>query len=373
MDIVDPKIKNSVDGYNEAEVRFHIIDPIIRQLGYTNNDNVFLHLEEKLEYPYVFIGHKNKRKDLPLGFPDYRAGIKGRRGSFIVEAKSSTVGISKKDIEQAHSYAAHAQVGANYFLLSDGRSLSIYETLSGSNSEPICRLHFEEINRKFYEIENILSPSNLEKNCRVNYDKGLKLCAELGSSVEIRSGEYFVENWFYKIFIDDKDCTESVKISMPQILQLDRQLEALQRDYTLRVEDGKIYRGPSGRIFSNISFSGVTKNNHAGMKMLGIQEIELTTDSEFISLHVDSPTTFESTTNFSLKKGDMMPPMFGNAVALDKNVSGDMLVTTKMHKDNNSIVGDYSVISEYRFEFPMMGKVRFELNLVGTFILRLLA
>ena len=68
-----------------------------------------------------------------------------------------------------------------------------------------------------------------------------------------------------------------------------------------------------------------------------------------------------------------MPPMFGNAMALDKNVSGDMLVTTKMHKDNNSIVGDYSVISEYRFEFPMMGKVRFELNLVGTFILRLLA
>jgi hypothetical protein len=100
VQIITNEILNAVNNYKEAEVRFHIIDPIIRLLGYPGEDNVYLNLEETLEYPYVHIGRRSK-KDLPLGFPDYRAGLKGARGSFIIEAKAGNVPITSREIEQA--------------------------------------------------------------------------------------------------------------------------------------------------------------------------------------------------------------------------------------------------------------------------------
>ena len=138
MQIIADDIVEVASNYNETEVRFHIIDPILRRLGYPGDDSVYLNLEEKLEYPYVHIGRRSK-KDLPLGFPDYRAGLKGARGSFVVEAKAGNVQIGPQHVEQAHSYAAHAQVGANYFVLCNGKVFSVYQTLSGPDFAPIAR------------------------------------------------------------------------------------------------------------------------------------------------------------------------------------------------------------------------------------------
>lgn len=146
--------------YNETEIRFHIVDPIIRLLGYPGADDVYLILEEKLEYPYQHIGRRSK-KDLPLGRSDYRAGVKGARGSFVIEAKAGGVVIANKEVEQAHSYAAHAQVGANYFVLCNGSVLTVYETLSGPQASPVVELPLAEVNTRFHELENILEPSNL--------------------------------------------------------------------------------------------------------------------------------------------------------------------------------------------------------------------
>jgi hypothetical protein len=144
MEIDGQKAATDDAAYNEAEVRFHFIDPLMRKLGYPERDDVYFKLEEKLEYPYFHIGHKSKKKDQPLGFPDYRAGLKGRRGSFIVEAKAAKVGLSMHDVEQAHSYAAHAQVGANYFVLCDGIQFAIYETLSGPDKAPLVEMQVSE-------------------------------------------------------------------------------------------------------------------------------------------------------------------------------------------------------------------------------------
>lgn len=95
MQVISNDAANAAPHYNEAEIRFHIIDPIVRMLGYPGEDNVYLNLEEKLEYPYLHIGRRSK-KDLPLGFPDYRAGLKGARGSFITEAKAGSIPITSR-------------------------------------------------------------------------------------------------------------------------------------------------------------------------------------------------------------------------------------------------------------------------------------
>ncbi|WP_347313204.1 type I restriction enzyme HsdR N-terminal domain-containing protein [Defluviimonas sp. SAOS-178_SWC] len=371
MTIITPQVLEDVSSFNEAEVRFHVLDPLLRKLGYPGGDDVYLKLEEKLDYPYFFIGHTSKKKDLPLGFPDYRAGLKGRRGSFVVEAKAATVGLTEKDVEQAHSYAAHSQVGANYFVLSDGAQVAVYETLSGGQATPIILLKIDELDARFHELENVLSPANLEKNCRVNYDKGLKLCDGLGSSVKIHSGEYAMKDWAFRILIDEKDCTEALKASVPQIAEVDGQLAMMQKEFQLRVGEGLSKREADGRIVAEVSFVGVTKNNLAAMKLLGIDRMAFATNTQFISTSPDDPTIFESTADFSLEKGTMVPPLFGDAVPMDTNVKGDMFITARMHKDGDAILGEYAAVADYWLDVPMVDNMKMELDFIGTFVLRL--
>jgi predicted type IV restriction endonuclease len=147
MQVITDAAIEAAPTYNETEIRFHILDPIIRLLGYPGADDVYLILEEKLEYPYQHIGRRSK-KDLPLGRSDYRAGVKGARGSFVIEAKAGNVAIGGREVEQAHSYAAHAQVGANYFVLCNGSVLTVHETLSGPRASPVVEIALAEINSK---------------------------------------------------------------------------------------------------------------------------------------------------------------------------------------------------------------------------------
>lgn len=188
MQVITDAAMAAAPHYNEAEVRFHVLDPVMRILGYHDAVDAYLILEEKLEYPYLHIGRRSK-KDLPLGFADYRAGIKGARGSFVVEAKAGKIPITAKEVEQAHSYAAHAQVGASYFVLCNGSVLNVYETLSGPHTDPIVELPLSDLNARFHELENILSPSSLERNCRVAYDKKLKLAEDWGLLFSYEQGD----------------------------------------------------------------------------------------------------------------------------------------------------------------------------------------
>lgn len=358
--------------YNEAEIRLHIIDPILRNLGYLTGDGVYLKLEEKLDYPYFHIGHKSKKKDLPLGYSDYRAGLKGRRGSFIVEAKSGNTSITKKDVEQAHSYAAHAQVGANYFVLCGGFEICVYETLSGPEAAPIIYIPMTQINDRFHELENVLSPLSLAKNCAVEYDLDLKLCEGLASSVQVRSGEYDMSYWAYRIFINGTDCTEFIKTAWPALAEVDRQLAMIQNEFELKIADGLTERDPDGRINAHIHFSGVTKNNLEAMRLLGIEKMTFSTNEKFLSVDPSNPTIFESTSDFSLAKGTMVPPLFGDAVSADTDMTGDIFVAARMHKDEDSIVGEYVALANYWLNLPDVGDVTVELDVAGRFSLRLL-
>lgn len=372
MKIISNQILEALPLYNETEVRFHIVDPVLRKLGYPGEDDVYLKLEDKLEYPYFHIGHRNRNTDTPLGFPDYRAGLKGGRGSFIIEAKSTRVGLSEKDVEQAHSYAAHAQVGANYFVLCDGNKFVVYETLSGSQCEPIVAIQICDLDTRFHELENILSPNSLAKNCHVAYDAGLKLCDGLGSSAKILSGEYDMQDWAFRIYINDSDQTEAIKAAFPQIAEIDNQLAMMEREFELKVAGGLAERNAEGRIGARVNFSGVTRNSLAAMKLLGIDRMSFSTKEKFLSVDSNNPTVFESTADFALDKGTKVPPLFGDTVPIDADINGDIFITARMYKEDELLHGEYVALTDYRFGNPMIGAMKAEMDLIGKFSLRLL-
>ena len=360
-----------IHSFNEAEVRFHVIDPIMKALGYPGGPEVFIALEEKLEYPYYHIGRMSKKKDLPLGFPDYRAGLKGRRGSFIVEAKAATVELSPKDVEQAHSYAAHAQVGANYFVLCNGKSVEIHETLSGPTADPIVRMPISEIESRFHEIENILSPASLLKNCEVHYDKKLRLADGLGSVAHIRSGEYSIDDWRYKIFLNDVDQTELMKQFVPGLAKMESEMEMLVHDLPLRISGGGAERSDEGRIIAEVEFLGATKNNKDAMTILGIERVVFESDEEFISVDYNNPTIFESTKDFSVAQGTKVPPLFGQAVPIDLDVAGNIIINVRMIKEGSRVVGDYICVADYFSTISGTGPMRVEFDFDGKFYLEL--
>lgn len=371
MQIIADDTVKAAPSYNETEVRFHIIDPIIRLLGYPGDDNAYLYLEEKLEYPYMHIGRRSK-KDVPLGFPDYRAGLKGGRGSFVIEAKAGNVPITSLEVEQAHSYAAHAQVGANYFILCNGSAIAVYQTLSGSNAAPITTIPLSEIAERFHELQNILTPGNLAKNCQIKHDTRLKVAEGLGSLARIRSGHYLMSCYAYRILMDGADCTALIRQSAPQLSILDEQLELLKTAFELRVSGGVVERGVDGRLTAHVEFAGATIHNHQAMAIMGITEATFATADDFISIEPDNPTIFESLKDFTVSRGTLMPELFGGSSTIEGDVTGNMFIKAAMHFREGMLQGQYVSLSDQSVSFPGADfPLNIEMEVAGTFELTL--
>lgn len=370
MTIITKTVVEGLWDFNEAEIRVHILDPVIRRLGYLDGDDVYFKPEKKLEYPYYHIGHRSK-KDLPLGYPDYRAGLKGGKGSFIMEAKAANVEITQQDVEQAHSYAAHAQVGAKFFLLCDGTKLAIYETLSGPECPPITEIPVVDIDTRFHEIENVLSPARLRKYSHVEYDMKLKLCDGLGSSVGISSGLYDMDEWVVRFFLNGEDCTETARAMLPQLAVAEAQIEMMKNDFILKVAHGYAERDEQGLINARVKFDGATKGSMEGMKLLNIEEMAFATDSEFLSKDAENPTVFESTAEFSVPQGTMMPSLLGAPALMESQVDGDLFITARMHVEGAEIVGEYAAVTDYWSEIAGLGSLKIEFDIVGGFKLQL--
>lgn len=369
MQVITDAAIEAAQRYNESEIRFHILDPIIRLLGYPGAENVYLILEEKLEYPYVHIGRRSKR-DLPLGFCDYRAGVKGARGSFIVEAKRGDAPINAREVEQAHSYAAHAQVGANYFVLCNGSCIAVHATLSGPHVGPIVEIPLSQLNERFHEIENILSPTNLARNCCVVHDKKLKLAPGLASSVRIRSGLYKLLDCKLRFFSNEQDVTRLFEEIFTNNSQLEHQIELLKSTFELRVDDGRVERQDDGKIVAHLAFGGATVHNRQAMMILGINHVSFATRREFISIDPEEPTIFESLSDFKVARGTLMPQLLGGDALLTADVQGNMFIKAALHFADGKFQGQYIAMSDQRFDFPGMMPLLVKMDMAGKFDLQ---
>ena len=201
----------------------------------------------------------------------------------------------------------------------------------------------------------------------------LRLCKGLGSFAKIYSGVYNMSTWTFRICANDVDATENLKDAFPQFRKVDEQLDMLRNEFELRVSEGFVERDSDGRINSHVKFSGVTKNSLSGMKILGIDNIVFSTKDKNLSIDPTVPTVFESNKEFSIEKGTMVPPLFGNSIPVTVNIFGDIFITARMHKVDDTIIGEYTSLATYSTEVPGLGLMRLELDLIGKFSLKLVA
>ncbi len=147
--------------FNEADVREEILAPILKKLGYEPGTRNNLIREQSLRYPKSFLGRKNPHKDPELrGIADYVLEVDGLI-RWVLEAKAPSVVLSIDVIEQAWSYANHAEVRAVYFVICNGYTFSVFQTQHGPNADPIISIDHACLQSDFHILQSILGPDAL--------------------------------------------------------------------------------------------------------------------------------------------------------------------------------------------------------------------
>jgi hypothetical protein len=266
---------------NETDVREEILAPFIHRLGYrTGGDNQVLR-EIPLRYPYNYIGKKNHSKDPILrGKPDYILEAKGKV-RWVLEAKAPDQEISADILEQAWSYANHAEVRAVYFAISNGRVFQLYQTNKSPGGNPIFSINYEDFDKNFTQIENILSPlSILRDNPDIILDMGKPLAPGFRSIIKVVGG-----------YIN----YESNSVGIAAINQLQT-----------AVTEGDVQRNESGEMIAYLRVLSPIRAFQELNEKLGLSSFEMLSKSEMLSSNPESPTSFVYDYEIAFQKGEKL-------------------------------------------------------------------
>lgn len=155
-----PSIEELINGFpqaapdlNEAGVREELVAPVLAALGYSSFGTNQIRRERTLRYPYVQLGRKGKPGERPLrGKPDYELDA-GPNHRIVIECKSTSESLTDDDVDQAYSYAAHPEVRAVMFVLTNGHEWRFYLTHSANPYEPWHQISYSRMKFLPNELE----------------------------------------------------------------------------------------------------------------------------------------------------------------------------------------------------------------------------
>lgn len=175
------------DDMNETDVREIIVRPLLNRLGYEHGTENTIRTEQTFRYAKAFLGRKNTAKDPPLvGRADYILEV-ASVGRWVVEVKGPAEELSRDVVEQAHTYAAHPEVAALFFMVTNGRSFRLFRT--SSLDAPLMSWEFDDVDEVFLALVNLVGPEAIRRKMELlKPDVGKPLGRGLGSEVQIIGG-----------------------------------------------------------------------------------------------------------------------------------------------------------------------------------------
>jgi 16S rRNA G966 N2-methylase RsmD len=148
--------------FKEDSVREVIILPILKELGYTQENIV---RSMTLQHPFLKIGSKKRPINL---IPDYTLKVENNF-AWVLDAKAPNQKIINDDnVEQVYSYATHPEIRSNYFTLCNGLEFSVYRT--SDTDKPVLFFEIENIERHWEELKLFLSPTSFQVGKNFTYD-----------------------------------------------------------------------------------------------------------------------------------------------------------------------------------------------------------
>ncbi len=140
-----------VAGFNEAEVRSYIIDPLVQILGY-DKGTIF---SADLEHQLSFRGKKLRKAD-------YKFAL-WNENFWLIEAKKPNLKKAEfgyQELAQAIEYSIHPTVNAALIVLCDGVKIEVFDR-EVSVAEPVLRVAIKNICAEFDKMRTILEPMQI--------------------------------------------------------------------------------------------------------------------------------------------------------------------------------------------------------------------
>ena len=260
------------ENMNETDVREEIVRPLISRLGYRHGTEAYVQTEVRLSYGAAFLGRKDPKKDpLLQGRPDYVCGVVAA-GRWIIEVKAPGAGIGRETVQQAHTYAAHPEIAAYFFIVTSGKLFRLFET--GSLDKPLLEWSFAELDEVFLKVSNTLGVDAIRKRARlVVVDPSEPLGHGLDSRLEILNGS---------VIYDTNDAG--------RLKQMMSSLEGLE----VPVAGGDVSRDSDGRIHARISIASVSPL----VRMMGAVDFgdhyDFYSSDKHISTDKENPSIFQN-------------------------------------------------------------------------------
>lgn len=264
---------------NETDVREIIVRPLLERVGYRHGTQATIRTEVPLRYDKAFLGHKKASKDPPLaGRADYVCDAIPF-GRWVVEVKSPSEALTQDMREQTHTYAAHPEIAAAFFLLTNGRRFELYRT--SILADPVLSWNFEETDDKILAVQNIVGPAALQKFAHlVKADPGKPLGVGLASTLRIIGGTVTYE-----------EHTSTVPWLSEAISGL-----------SLPITGGFVGRAGDGRIHAHVKVASAAAMMR-GLSSLGLDEYDFYSASEYVSSDVETPSIFQNFADVWTLKG----------------------------------------------------------------------
>jgi len=273
----------NLEAMNETDVREIIVRPFLHALGYQYGTSAHIRTEVPLRYSKVFLGHKKPAKDPELrGRADYICEVVSY-GRWVVEVKPPTADLSTEDAQQAHTYAAHPEIAALFYLLTNGREFRLYRT--SKPDDPALTWSLAETNDKFPVISNAIGPDAIRRRSSADYiDTNKPLGPQLNSSAKIIGG----------IITYAAYSSRNPAISAQLNKLAGARAGATGKD---------VIRTKHGLIRAELELAGPYQMWDAFNRAAGIESYVFETANEYISNDPERPTIFQNISSAHISRG----------------------------------------------------------------------
>lgn len=337
--------EHNLERMNEDDVAGELVRPLCRALGYKQGSEVAnLRSQFSLQYDRLFLGHKDAKKDPVLrGRPDFVCEVVSH-ARWVVEAKRPSVGLTLDDSYQAHTYATHPEIAAEYYMLTNGRVFQLFRV--GKPEKPFFEWALAETDDNLPALRNILGPEAMRRRSEIVVDLGKPLAEGLPSRLKIIGGEIvYVRNI----------------ISIPIPINIDGLRNSI-------VGTG-IERDEGGLIVAQIELKGAFAGFDELSRAMGFYPLEFRTSDAFISRDINNPTLLQNVKNVTFKKRTQFPKtMISEAGAMLFDISATCYTEAVGFIDGDRFRGVFVVDYDYALppDLPHLPP-SFEMRSEGTF------
>jgi hypothetical protein len=262
------------EAMNETDVREIVVRPIIEALGYEPGAEAYVRSERTLRYGHAFLGRPNPSKDPVLtGRADYECGVTAH-ARWTIEVKAPSEELTVTSAAQAHTYAAHHEIAAELYLLTNGREFKVYQT--SYPDKPAFEWLIHETNAKFDIIENVLGPEAMRKRARSRKpDVGKPLGRGMPSRIQFLGGTL--------TYFDYRSAN----------MQATAELRRLLQGHRASVTGGEMFRCDDGMLKAKLQIAGHYLSFDEFNRSIGIDGFNFLSAASSVSDDRNQPTIFQ--------------------------------------------------------------------------------